>query len=590
MKVIIALTTVFAASGLFAVDVTAASTAGLAAVDRIRFFPAPDRATAMVGGKFTGSNVSAFDGYTVLAEIKTAPQPGAWTELAFTNAVPYRWVRYEAPAGSHGNIAELEFYAGQRRLAGAGFGSPGYLRPGVHWKGAFDRKTETFFNSNDADGQFVGLDLGDQASTSRPAITPDGGDWDQPQRVTLATRTPGATIRYTLDGTAPDAHTGQMYAAPFTVTTNATITAVAFKDGLAPSPAAAVTFLIGKQRLVPLRSFHVGNSLTRNASQFSTFIRTAGGVDTFPQYLIGGATTERLWNGKDSDQKATWDAAWNAAQHPLDIFTMQPRDFDLAREADYCTRFIRLVREKSPEVQPWLYAEWVEKDRVRPTDKGLVPSSQMKKTFPALTWQESMGAMLLYVEEVQRQIAARNPGGKRPRVIPTCLALGWARTLVDRGQMPGTAPGEASFYAMLFEDHVHVNQSGCYLVSLTWYAAFLRESPEGRMLPVGTALNAAQTQTLTQLAWDTVKNYPDCGLYEEGTVPCATPKVVSDGKAITLSSATPGAWFRYTLDGTVPTRMNGYVYCGVISVQPGIHVKAVAYKSGLADSAVYEQE
>jgi len=55
---------------------------------------------------------------------------------------------------------------------------------------------------------------------------------------------------------------------------------------------------------------------------------------------------------------------------------------------------------------------------------------------------------------------------------------------------------------------------------------------------------------------------------------------------ITLKSSTPGAWFRYTLDGTTPTRTRGYVYCGVISIQPGIRVKAVAYRSGMADSEV----
>jgi hypothetical protein len=56
----------------------------------------------------------------------------------------------------------------------------------------------------------------------------------------------------------------------------------------------------------------------------------------------------------------------------------------------------------------------------------------------------------------------------------------------------------------------------------------------------------------------------------------------------TLHSSTPGAWFRYTLDGSTPSRTNGYIYCGAISRHPGMILKAVAYKSGMADSAVAE--
>jgi hypothetical protein len=99
---------------------------------------------------------------------------------------------------------------------------------------------------------------------------------------------------------------------------------------------------------------------------------------------------------------------------------------------------------------------------------------------------------------------------------------------------------------------------------------------------------------MQRLAWDVVKNYPDCGLYQEGTTPVGKPEFspapadIKDVTPVTLSSGTPGAWFRYTLDGTPPTRTRGYVYCGVVSVRPGMTLKAIAYKSGMADSPVAE--
>ncbi len=562
----------------------AASAAQPVIIDHVRFLPAKDREQRMLGGKISGSNVSATAGFEVLAEIKELPKKGEWGDLKLTSSKPYRWLRYEAPTDSHSNVAELEFYVGEKKLKGQGFGSPGGAG-----RSAMDGKPETYANSVAADGQYVGLDLEDQASTARPAIIPGGGDLDKAQLVTLKCATAGATMRYTLDGTIPNATSGTIYEKPFTVEKNAMITAVAFSAALAPSPVALSTLWIGKQAHAPMNSFHVGNSLTGNASRFRAFIRTAGGRDDFPAYLIGGSLTNKLWNESHGADQKRWDAEYAKAVHPLDYFTMQPRDFNVPQEADHCTRFIKLIREKSPNVQPWLYAEWVEMNRGRPTDKGLVPSYQMQKTFPALTWQESMSAMLLYNEEVQHQIAAQYHEGKPVRIIPTALAMGWARTLIDSGKFPGVSPGESSYYATLFADQVHVNEAGCYLVGLTWYGALYRESPENKLLPIGTALTHEQASTLQRLAWDVIKNYPDCGLYEEGTEPCGKPKMANDGKVITLSSNTPGAWFRYTLDGTEPTRTRGYVYCGAISVQPGIAVKAVAYKSGMADSEVSAQ-
>src|SRR5580692_3060339 len=88
---------------------------GLTIVDAVRFFPAPKREKLMVGGRFAGSNVSPTEGFHVMAEITAEPKAGEWTELHFENKSPYRWVRYEAPPGSRGNIGEIEFHTGSRK-------------------------------------------------------------------------------------------------------------------------------------------------------------------------------------------------------------------------------------------------------------------------------------------------------------------------------------------------------------------------------------------------------------------------------------------------------------------------------------------
>lgn len=203
-----------------------------------------------------------------------------------------------------------------------------------------------------------------------------------------------------------------------------------------------------------------------------------------------------------------------------------------------------------------------------------------------------MGATILYGEDLKRKVDETYKGAKPIRIIPGGLAMGWIHHMIENGEVPGVAKGD--FYPWLFEDDIHVNWEGGYLISCVWYAAFHGESPEGKYLPLLTDLTPQQARIMQRLAWDVVKNYPASGYFEEGTTPCAKPEIsavtdpIKDTAPVTLSSATPGAWFRYTLDGTPPTRTCGYIYCGVISVRPGMTVKAIAYKSGMADSAVSE--
>jgi hypothetical protein len=431
-------------------------------------------------------------------------------------------------------------------------------------------------------------------TAARPTLSPGPGEPKKAVTVTIKTTTPDAVIRYTLDGSTPGPEEGTVYTTPVAVDKTTTITAVAFARDLGPSPPAFGTYIFDPKP--GLTTFHLGNSLTNTTSQFATYARTAGILHKYQSFTAGGALTKKLWDVDFVKRRDAWDKLL-AGMKKIDHFTVQPRDFNIPEEADYDIRFFNEVRKHSPDVQPWFYAEWVEQNRGRPTDKGKVPSTQMKTTNPALSWEESMGAMLLYNEDLQVEVCKTYLEGKRPRVLPSAIAMGWIKNMIDAGKFPGAKPG--SFYPLLFSDGVHPNVKGGYLVDLTWYAAFYRESPEGKVLPAGAGLTAEQAKVMQKLAWDVVRNYPDCGLYEEGKTSVAKPLVWLEperpGEAarthekVTLTSATPGAWFRYTLDGTPPTRTRGYLYCGVIHAPPGTTVKAVAFKSGMADSPIAEQ-
>jgi hypothetical protein len=71
----------------------------------------------------------------------------------------------------------------------------------------------------------------------------DRGFFDGPIQVAIATATPGATIRYTTDGSVPSATAGQLYAGPITVSTTTILRAAAFKPGYAPTNVDTQTYI-----------------------------------------------------------------------------------------------------------------------------------------------------------------------------------------------------------------------------------------------------------------------------------------------------------------------------------------------------------
>ena len=78
----------------------------------------------------------------------------------------------------------------------------------------------------------------------------------------------------------------------------------------------------------------------------------------------------KLWKAKQGDDQQRFATEYAKTAFPLEHFTLQPRDFNIDEEVQNERNFIHFFREKSPDVQPWLYAEWVERDRSAPATRG----------------------------------------------------------------------------------------------------------------------------------------------------------------------------------------------------------------------------
>ena len=76
------------------------------------------------------------------------------------------------------------------------------------------------------------------------------------------------------------------------------------------------------------------------------------------------------------------------------------------------------------------------------------------------------------------------------------------------------------------------------------------------------------------------------------TVQCATPtfslasNVYTTPQTVSISTTTSGATIRYTTDGSTPSETNGIVYSGPLTLSTTTTLKAIAYETGVPDSAV----
>ena len=78
-------------------------------------------------------------------------------------------------------------------------------------------------------------------TVATPVITPEAGDYNTPQQITIACATDEALVYYTTDDTDPTAES-TLYTAPFTLSASATVKAIAVKEGMNNSQIASAAY------------------------------------------------------------------------------------------------------------------------------------------------------------------------------------------------------------------------------------------------------------------------------------------------------------------------------------------------------------
>ncbi len=126
-------------------------------------------------------------------------------------------------------------------------------------------------DSNVASATFTRLD---QVAT--PTISPDGGNFTDSVEIVLSCDTPGATIRYTTDGTNPTKGS-RRYRTPFTLNASTIVKAQAFKSDMVNSSVVKATFTkLGKRDKVATPTIAPNGGTFTDSVEVSLDCGTAG--------------------------------------------------------------------------------------------------------------------------------------------------------------------------------------------------------------------------------------------------------------------------------------------------------------------------
>jgi hypothetical protein len=200
-------------------------------ISEIAYAPRAGFEYRMVGGIFEASNDPTFtSGVVTLYTVSGTPADGL-TPQAVSPGGTFRYVRYVAPAGSYGNIAELQIFGpGSSSGTGTGGGSttPVQLVPAAtsgtagSWDGlssdaytaVFDGNVNTYFDAASANGVYVQADLGSAQTISEIAYAPRAGfEYRMVGGIFEASNDPtftsGVVTLYTVSGAPADGLTPQ---------------------------------------------------------------------------------------------------------------------------------------------------------------------------------------------------------------------------------------------------------------------------------------------------------------------------------------------------------------------------------------------
>jgi len=410
-------------------------------------------------------------------------------------------------------------------------------------------------------------------TTATPSFSPVAGTYTAAQTVTISSATSGASIRYTTDGTAPSETAGTLYSTPVAVGTTETVKAIAYKTGLADSGVASAPYTINLPQVVtPTFSPAAG---TYTAAQTVTITSTTSGASiryttdgTTPSETAGTLYSTPVAVGATETIKAIayktgmTDSAVASALYTINLPQVATPTFSPVAATYTASQTVTITSTTSGA-------------SIRYTTDGTTPSETAGTLYSApvaVGATETVKAIAYKTGMTDSAVASALYTINLPQVVtPTFSPVAGTYTAAQTVTIISTTSGASIRYTT---DGTTPSETAG-----TMYSA-----------PV----TVGATETIKAIAYKTgmTDSVVASALYTINLPQVATPTfspaagTYTAAQTVAITSATSGASIRYTTDGTTPSETAGTLYNAAVAVSATETIKAIAYKTGMTDSAV----
>ncbi len=269
-----------------------------------------------------------------------------------------------------------------------------------------------------------------------------------------------------------------------------------------------------------LRLYVMGNSLTDtlNYPVFSEYVTAADRQMRLARLTVPGAPIGWLWEHNLDEGGFTTGPYGNPrnafANYQWDAITFQPFQWNFDQNIKDIPKFMALLLENSPQAQAYIYAQW--------------PSARDGGVW-SRRWLEPRKKNMMSREEYEDTVEWCRENlteGKPMKLIPA----GHVMHLLEQKAQAGEFPGITTIWEV-YNDDVHLNNVGSFIVGNAYYATLFGKSPAGldhqmyNHERVRKGLTPEMARVIQESAWQVVASHPYTGVTSDEPVQIVTPRI-----------------------------------------------------------------